>query len=339
MKEAAVRAHTNIALIKYWGKRDEELFLPVNSSLSLTLDRLYTDTLVRFDSTLSEDRFYLNKKLQSQKETAKIRRFLDLFRQKAGLPEHAHVESINHVPTAAGLASSASAFAALAGAANLASGLLLDTQTLSTYARRGSGSSTRSLYPGFVEWEMGTASADSWAVPVDDASWDIGMVIVAVNRSEKKLSSREGMKRTVETSPFYSVWEATAKSDLAAIKSAIAAKDFIKLGEITESNGMKMHATMLGAAPPISYWEPASITAIQIVHQLRAEGIPCYVTMDAGPNVKVLCRLSQAAIIKTALQKEFTEEQLLITGPGEGIRELTAGEKAVYGWLPQRKEE
>lgn len=339
MKQAAVRAHTNIALIKYWGKRDEKLFLPVNSSLSLTLDQLYTDTRVHFDSSLKKDCFFLNGELQQEKETLKISRFLDLFRHEAGLNVCAHVESINHVPTAAGLASSASAFAALAGAANVASSLNLDPETLSTYARRGSGSSTRSIYGGFVEWNKGTSSENSRAIPIDDASWDIGMVIVAVNRSAKKISSREGMKRTVETSPFYSIWGKTAEVDLVAIKQAIAAKDFLRLGEITESNGMKMHATMLGAKPPLSYWEPASITAIQTVQQLREQGLPCYVTMDAGPNVKVLCRLSDAAKIKQALQEHFKEEQLIITGPGEGIRELTAEEKAAYGWQPQGKEE
>lgn len=332
MRQAAVRAHTNIALIKYWGKRDENLFLPVNSSLSLTLDKLFTDTLVCFDSSLTKDSFYLNGAKQNQKEIQKISRFIDLFRDQADIKDFVRVESINHVPTAAGLASSASAFAALAGAANIASGLQLEPQVLSTYARRGSGSSTRSLFGGFVEWNKGTNSDDSMAIEIDDANWDIGMVIVAVNTSEKKVSSREGMKRTVETSPFYSVWEETAEADLVEIKKAISNQDFQALGEITERNGMKMHGTMLGATPPLSYWEPASIQAIQIVKHLREQGVLCYVTMDAGPNVKVLCRLSEADKIKEALQEKFSDDQLLITGPGKGIRELTADEKSVYSW-------
>ncbi|UJF16446.1 diphosphomevalonate decarboxylase [Jeotgalibaca sp. MA1X17-3] len=332
MKQAAVRAHTNIALIKYWGKRDEHLFLPVNSSLSLTLDKLFTDTLVCFDPSLTEDLFYLNGTKQNQMETQKISRFINLFRDQTDVKDFVRVESINHVPTAAGLASSASAFAALAGAANIASGLQLEPQALSTYARRGSGSSTRSLFGGFVEWNKGTNSDDSMAIQIDDANWDIGMVIVAVNTSEKKVSSREGMKRTVETSPFYSVWEETAEADLVEIKQAISNQDFQTLGEITERNGMKMHGTMLGATPPLSYWEPASIQAIQIVKHLREQGVLCYVTMDAGPNVKVLCRLSEADKIKEALLEKFSDDQLLITGPGKGIRELTADEKSVYSW-------
>ena len=330
--QAYVRAHTNIALIKYWGKRDEIDFLPMNSSLSMTLDKLYTDTMVVFDDSFAQDSFYLNGEKQGEKETKKISKFLDLFREEKKTAMRARVESINHVPTAAGLASSASAFAALAGAANLALGLDLDPQRLSTFARRGSGSATRSIYGGFVEWDMGTCSDDSFAVPVDDASWDIGMVIVAVNQKAKEVSSRIGMKRTVETSPFHSACTTPSKKDIQDITAAIAAKDFIRLGEITEANGMKMHGTMLGAEPPFSYWEPDSIVAIKTAQTLRKQGIPCYVTMDAGPNVKVLCRLSQAETIKQALLDHFTEDKLIITKPGKGIRELTAAERAVYNW-------
>ncbi|WP_373790789.1 diphosphomevalonate decarboxylase [Jeotgalibaca porci] len=332
MTKAAVRAHTNIALIKYWGKADETLFLPMNSSLSLTLDGLYTDTFVEISDTFTEDQFYLNDVLQSPEETAKISRFLDLFRNKAGITHFIQVKSINHVPTAAGLASSASAFAALAGAMNRATGLNMDLETLSTYARRGSGSATRSLFGGFVEWQKGTSSEDSMAVPVDDASWDIGMVIIAVNKSAKKISSRIGMKQTVETSPFYPAWVASAEEDLLAIKKAIKARDFEKVGQITEHSAMKMHGSMLGAETPIIYFEPDSIKAIHAVRALREQGILCYVTMDAGPNVKVLCRLSEAGKIKEMLREYFSEEQLLISGPGQGIRSLTAEEAAEYNW-------
>lgn len=332
MTKAAVRAHTNIALIKYWGKADETLFLPMNSSISLTLDGLYTDTFVEISDTFTEDQFYLNDVLQSPEETAKISRFLDLFRNKSGITHFIQVKSVNHVPTAAGLASSASAFAALAGALNRATGLNMDLETLSTYARRGSGSATRSLFGGFVEWQKGTSSEDSMAVPVDDASWDIGMVIIAVNKSAKKISSRVGMKQTVETSPFYPAWVASAEEDLLAIKKAIKAQDFEKVGQITEHSAMKMHGSMLGAETPIIYFEPDSIKAIRAVRALREQGILCYVTMDAGPNVKVLCRLSEAGKIKEMLREYFSEDQLLISGPGQGIRPLTAQEAAEYNW-------
>lgn len=322
------RAHTNIALIKYWGKRNDELFLPMNSSLSLTLDAFYTDTEVALDSDFTSDTFFLNDVKQDEKETEKITKFLNLFRNEVNIETKACVKSYNHVPTAAGLASSASAFSALAGAMNQASGLNLDPKTLSTYARRGSGSATRSIYGGFVEWYMGEddLSETSHAIPVDDASWDIGMIVIAVNTGRKKLSSRVGMKQTIATSPFYSSWVETATSDLTKMKDAIKQKDFITLGEITESNGMKMHATMLGAFPPISYWEPDSVKAIQTVKEIRGMGIPCYVTMDAGPNVKVLCKASDMAKIEELLLKEFKREQIIPTTVGEGIKLLSDSE-------------
>ncbi|MGY3766445.1 diphosphomevalonate decarboxylase [Vagococcus vulneris] len=323
-----VRAHTNIALIKYWGKRNNKLFLPMNSSLSLTLDAFYTDTKVTLSDTYDKDSFYLDNVKQDANETEKITNFLNLFREAANIKTKAKIESYNHVPTAAGLASSASAFAALAGAMNIAAGLNLDKQTLSTFARRGSGSATRSIYGGLVEWTMGynDVSDSSFAIPVDNADWNIGMLVIAINKQQKKLSSRIGMQQTVDTSPFYPAWVKCAKNDLTAIKKAIADKDFIAMGEITEANGMKMHGTMLGAVPPISYWEPDSVKAIQKVKDIRDMGIPCYVTMDAGPNVKVLCRQTYIEKIRDLLLTEFKPEQLISSRVGSGIIELSEAE-------------
>lgn len=314
------RAHTNIALIKYWGKADETLFLPMNSSLSLTLEAFYTDTQVIFDETLSQDVFYLN---GVQEDSTQITHFLNLFRTHMTIPLFARVESYNFVPTAAGLASSASAYAALAYATNIASGLHLDTPTLSTFARRGSGSATRSLYGGFVEWHKGVNNESSKAIPIDEANWDIGMVVIVVNGAKKTISSRIGMKQTVATSPFYAEWVTSATDDLIAIKTAIKEKDIHKIGEISEWNGMKMHATMLSANPPICYFEPASITAQQQVRLLREQGIPAYFTMDAGPNVKVLCRASDMDKIVAQLSQFFNPEQLIATRPGQSAYALT----------------
>lgn len=321
--EKKVRAYTNIALIKYWGKRDDQLILPTSSSLSLTLDAFYTETSVSFDDSLEKDAFYLNETVQDEAATQKVSRFLNLFREQSGMKAPAIIKSTNYVPTAAGLASSASGMAALAGAANLATGLNLSPQELSIFARQGSGSATRSIYGGFVEWQKGTSSSDSYAVKVDDANWDIGMVVVVVNKKQKELSSREGMKLTVATSPFYQGWIDSTAVDLVNIKNAINDRDFEQIGAITESNGMKMHGTMLGANPPISYWEPDSVLAMQLVRQLRKKGIPCYFTMDAGPNVKVLCRLSDSEKIKTAFLDYFNENQLIISGPGSDLKEIT----------------
>lgn len=318
------RAHTNIALIKYWGKRDKELFLPMNSSLSLTLDAFYTDTKVVFDEELTVDTFFLNGVLQSEKEIQKISRFLDLFREYTGKDLFARVESINFVPTAAGLASSASAFAALALATATALQLNLSPQELSTFARRGSGSSTRSLFGGFVEWDMGTGSEDSMAIPVDDAAWDVGMLIIAVDTGQKKVASREGMEHTVATSPFYPAWVASAKEDLVAIKEAIAQRDFQRVGQITEHNGMKMHATTLSANPPFTYWSADSLVAQEAVRQVREElGLPAYMTMDAGPNVKVLCRASDLSRLQEALSQVIPTAKLIASKPGPAAYTLT----------------
>lgn len=313
------RAYSNIALIKYWGKRDESYVLPMNSSVSLTLECFYTETQVIFSNSFNEDIFYLNDKLQDRAATQKISSFLDLFRKASNNSMKATVNSNNFVPTAAGLASSASGFAALAAATNIASGLNLNPKDLSMYARQGSGSATRSIYGGFVEWQRGRSEKDSYAIAIDDASWDIGMVIVIVNSKEKSVSSREGMKHTVATSPFYKVWPQSAEEDIKEIKLAIANRDFEKVGSITERNGLMMHATMLGANPPLSYWEPDSVLVMQMVRELRKEGILSYFTMDAGPNVKILCRLSEANKIADRIRQVFNEDQVIVTGPGPGI--------------------
>ncbi|HFU3714737.1 diphosphomevalonate decarboxylase [Streptococcus sp. A34] len=323
-KIGIARAHTNIALIKYWGKRDKQLFLPMNSSLSLTLDAFYTDTKVIFDSDLTADEFYLNGILQDSKEILKISRFLDLFCEYIGERTFARVESLNFVPTAAGLASSASAFAALTLATATALGLNLSREELSTLARRGSGSSTRSLFGGFVEWDMGTGSADSMAHPIDDADWDIGMIVLAVNTGQKKIASREGMDHTVATSPFYQAWVDTAKEDLQVIKQAIADRDFEQVGQITEHNGMKMHATTLSANPPFTYWSADSVLAQEAVRQVREEsGLSAYMTMDAGPNVKVLCRASQMAELVDGLSQYLPKEKIITSLPGPAAYVLT----------------
>lgn len=315
------RANTNIALIKYWGKKNSELFIPMNSSLSLTLDAFYTDTKVEFNESFTEDSFYLNG--EKQENIEKITNFLNLFRTNMTTHYFARVESYNLVPTAAGLASSASAFCALAMACNIASELNYDLKTLSTFARRGSGSATRSVYSGFVEWEKGDDNDSSHATFIDDASWDIGMIILVLNTKEKKISSRIGMNHTVETSPFYDAWLTSTQDDLNNIKLAIKNKDFKQLGEITEHNGMKMHATTLSANPPFSYFEPDSLLAQEQVRLLRDKGYSVYMTMDAGPNVKILCRKSEMKKIKKELCSTFKSEQIILSGVGKGVRALS----------------
>lgn len=324
MHTGKARAYTNIALIKYWGKKDEELILPMNNSLSLTLDAFYTETTVSFDPALQADTFLLDGQLQNTAATAKISRFLDLLRELAGTKLRAAVTSENFVPTAAGLASSASGLAALAAAGNAALQLGLDDSQLSRLARRGSGSACRSIFGGFVEWEQGTDDLTSLAHPLAANGFenDLAMLFVLINDKQKDVSSRDGMRRTVATSAFYPGWLASLPEDLATIKQAIATQDFTALGRITEANGLKMHATTLAAVPPFTYWSPQSLLAMDLVRQLRATGTECYFTMDAGPNVKVLCRRQDEAAVQQAFSNSFSSDRLILAHAGPGISYL-----------------
>lgn len=324
MDTTTYRAYTNIALIKYWGKRNKELFLPVTSSLSLTLGEFYTDTTLEWNRDSIHDTFTLDGQIQDANAIDKVSRFINMFRDLSGIQRPVHVKSINHVPTAAGLASSASAFAALASSCNDLFGTQLSDKELSTYARRGSGSATRSLFGGFTMWHegVGNDSDSSYAEMIDSADWDIGMVVVMINKQQKKISSRVGMEHTIETSPFYKLWPETVAEDLNAIIPAIKEQDIKTIGQIAEHNAMKMHATIIAANPSMTYWEPESLTAINTVRELREAGIDCYFTMDAGPNVKVICRLSQADQIKEAFEKHFSSDRLVITGPGKSPHKI-----------------
>ncbi|NTK42262.1 diphosphomevalonate decarboxylase [Enterococcus faecium] len=321
MFKGKARAYTNIALIKYWGKKNEELILPMNNSLSLTLDAFYTETEVIFSDSYMVDEFYLDGTLQDEKATKKVSQFLDLFRKEAGLSLKASVISQNFVPTAAGLASSASGLAALAGACNTALKLRLDDLSLSRFARRGSGSACRSIFGGFVEWEKGHDDLSSYAKPVPSDSFedDLAMVFVLINDQKKEVSSRNGMRRTVETSSFYQGWLDSVEGDLYQLKQAIKTKDFQLLGETMERNGLKMHGTTLAAQPPFTYWSPDSLKAMDAVRQLRKQGIPCYFTMDAGPNVKVLVENSHLSEVQETFTKLFSKEQVITAHAGPGI--------------------
>lgn len=317
------RAHTNIALIKYWGKKDVDLIIPQNSSLSLTLDHFYTDTTVKFDETLTQDIFTLN---GEPAENPKVGHFMDLIRKLAGIQTFARIDSINHVPSAAGLASSASAFAALAAAASKAAGLDLSRKDLSRLARRGSGSASRSVYGGFVEWRQGKDDQTSYAVPVEEhLDWPIGMLVGIVNSGQKKISSRAGMQTVVKTSPYYQGWIQSTTADLESIKKAIQNRDFQKVGEITESNALKMHALNLSAHPHFNYFEPMSLAIMQEVERIREEEhIPCYYTLDAGPNVKILCMQADAPAIQRILASKFDQVTFELAKPGEGVRFIEA---------------
>lgn len=318
-KPVTARAHTNIALIKYWGKKDSKEMLPMNSSLSLTLDHFFTETQVGFDPALTQDVFYLNK--QVLPVSSKVQRVMNEVRHQAGINTAAKIVSTNHVPTTAGLASSASAFAALAGAASRAAGLKLKPRDLSRLARKGSGSATRSIFGGFVEWHQGHDDLSSYAEQIAPTeNWDIRVIAVVIDASQKKISSSQGMARAVNTSPYYPAWIQTATKQLKEIKQAIKEKDFTSLGQISELNALEMHVLNLSSTPHFSYFEPTTISIMNLVERLRARGIECYYTIDAGPNVKIICQEKSSLQVQKAVKKEIPNCQVLESQPGPGIQ-------------------
>ncbi|WP_331725814.1 diphosphomevalonate decarboxylase (plasmid) [Streptomyces xanthophaeus] len=329
---ATAVAHPNIALIKYWGKRDEQLFLPWTSSLSMTLDIFPTTTLVRLDAEAGHDEVTFNGVPATGEAQRRIVAFLDLVRERAGLTHRAVVDTRNTVPTGAGLASSASGFAALAVAASAAYGLGLDETGLSRLARRGSGSASRSIFGGFAAWNAGThtappAEADlsSYAEPVPAAEIDPALVIAVVNAGPKDVSSRTAMRRTVDTSPLFEPWAESSRDDLVEMRAALLRGDLDAVGEIAERNALGMHATMLGARPAVRYLSPASLTVLDSVLQLRRDGISAYATMDAGPNVKVLCHRADAERVAEVVRSAAAGGSVHVAGPGLGARLLNEG--------------
>src|SRR5690625_311208 len=320
---ATARANSNIALIKYWGKRNEEIILPTNNSLSVTLDGLYTETTVEFDEQLTKDQITLNNEVVTGVPYERVTKFLNLFRTYTGKEDlYAKIDSVNHVPTAAGFASSASGFAALAAATAEALQLDLSDTQLSKFTRQGSGSACRSIYGGFVEWEKGEKEdgSDSYAVQIAPQShWDLRVAAVVLTAQEKDVSSRDGMKLTVDTSVFYDGWLKSIPKDLQEIKAGINARDFEKVGSIAEANCLRMHATTLGAYPPFTYWQDSTLTVMQRVQQLRKEQVPAYFTIDAGPNVKVLYLPEDEEKVLQAMQEIDAVTDVIVSKVGEGI--------------------
>ncbi|HEY5925403.1 MAG TPA: diphosphomevalonate decarboxylase [Kofleriaceae bacterium] len=317
------RACANIALVKYWGKRDAALNLPAAGSLSLTLAALVTETSVTFDTALARDELVLDG------ETApadRVSPFLDLVRSLAGSTARGRVHSRNQFPTASGLASSASGYAALALAATRAAGLELGLRELSVLARRGSGSAARSILGGFVRMHAGTApdGSDAFAVPIDTPLTDrVRMVIAIVGGGAPKAhGSRNAMDHTAKTSPYYASWVAQVPKDLAVAEAALGAGDVAALGEIAEANALAMHASAIAARPPVIYWQPATLAALAAVRELRVQGKMAWATMDAGPHVKVLTTAEDADAVARGLASVAGVTQTLISragGPAEVI--------------------
>ncbi|THD05131.1 diphosphomevalonate decarboxylase [Rhodanobacter lindaniclasticus] len=327
--DATAQAQPNIALVKYWGKRDTRLNLPVTGSLSITLDALWTRTRVEFDALLRHDELRLNG-AEDPATLARASACLDLLRRRAGTALRARIDTRNNFPTAAGLASSASGFAALVVAADAALGLGLDRRTLSMLARQGSGSAARSLFGGFVGMAAGQRDdgADAVAQPLlDAAAWPLAVVVAVTSDRRKHVGSGAGMERSRRTSPFYPAWLDSAAADLAAAQRAVQARDFAALAELSEHNCLKMHAVMQSSRPPLLYWNGATVDCMQRIRALREDaGEQVFFTVDAGAQVKAVCTPDAAPRVAAALAELSGVEQVLSSRLGEGARLLDDSE-------------
>ncbi|MDH3418888.1 MAG: diphosphomevalonate decarboxylase [Gammaproteobacteria bacterium] len=319
--QARARARANIALVKYWGKSDAALNIPAVGSISITLDGLWSDTEIEFDSKLTHDSLLLDGK-EDATQLRRVTTCLDLLRREADVEMPARVVSHNNFPTGAGLASSASGFAALVGAATAALGLERSPTELSILARRGSGSAARSVFGGFVEMHVGEASDgnDSYATPLLAADdWPLHVVIAVTETGAKATSSTKGMQSSEATSPFYRAWVESSPADLDAARSAIVSHDFDKLGEVAEHSCMKLHALAMTSRPPILYWNPATLACIDAVRALRRSGVPVFFTIDAGPQLKAVCLPEATDRVAAELHDVSGVVDVLVTGLGPGL--------------------
>ncbi|MBN1309905.1 MAG: diphosphomevalonate decarboxylase [Anaerolineae bacterium] len=287
-KKATARAHPNIAFIKYWGNKNNDLRLPVNGSISMNLAGLETITTVMFGDEILEDRLMLNGEQQTVEQTRRVSRHLDHVRHLANVDLRALVISQNNFPTGTGIASSASAFAALTAAACSALDVHPDEAGLSALARLGSGSACRSVPGGYTEWYAGVDHQTSYAASIAPAGhWDLIDLVTIVNKEHKAVGSTDG-HQLADTSPLQAARIADTPRRLDLCRAAILQKDFEPLAAIIEEDTLMMHSILMTSSPPLLYWLPATIRVMQAVQSWRAGGIPAAFTIDAGPNVHVI---------------------------------------------------
>ena len=282
-KPVTVRSYANIAIIKYWGKKAEKEMVPATSSISLTLENMYTETtLSPLPADARADEFYINGQLQNEAEHKKMSKIIDRYRPEGA--DFVRIDTKNNMPTAAGLSSSSSGLSALVKACNDYFQLGLDRKELALEAKFASGSSSRSFYGPIAAWDK-----DSGEIYPVETDLKLAMIMLVLEDQKKPISSRDGMKLCVETSTTFDEWIRQSEQDYKDMLVYLKENDFEKVGVLTEKNALAMHATTKTANPPFSYLTDASYEAMDFVRQLREQGESCYFTMDAGPNVKVLC--------------------------------------------------
>ncbi len=319
-KSVTAIAHPNIALVKYWGNRDHPLRLPSNGSISFNLAALETRTTIEAKSGLEEDTLIFNGKLQSGPALKRVQRFMDIIRQASINGGYAQITSDNNFPVSAGLASSAAAFAALAVAGAAAYGLDYSERKLSRLARLGSGSAARSVPDGYVEWTSSLKDDDSFAFTIFPADhWELWDCIALVEVAPKETGSTEG-HLLAGTSPLQAARIADTPRRLGLCRSAIQHKDFETLAKLIELDSHMLHAVMLTSQPPLMYWESTSMTIMKAVTDWRRRGIPAAFTLDAGPNVHVICEAGHEKDVLEKLSDIPGVMQVLSSPIGVGAR-------------------
>lgn len=316
--QASAQAQPNIALIKYWGKRDVESNLPAADSLSVTLDTLWTRMSLEFDERLKQDTLDVNGST-APSMLARVSHCLD--RVVGNARAFARVQSSSNFPIGAGLASSASAFAALVVAADQAAGSHLETNALARLAGAASGSAARSLFGGFVELTAGDEKIEVREI-ADSASWPLEVIVAVTAEGPKALGSTDAMIRSARTSPFYSSWLEQQAADMEIARQAVQQKDFAKLAAVAEHNCLKMHSVMWGSRPPIVYWNQATIACMETVRALQADGYSVFFTIDAGPQLKAVCLPEDGDYVRAALEQTGGVIRVLQSGLGPGARLL-----------------
>ena len=320
---ARARAHSNIAFIKYWGNRHQKLRLPANDSLSMNLAALHTTTTLRWTGDAAADSLRINGGAASASARGRVVAHLDALRQRLGADMRAEVDSVNNFPMGAGIASSASAFAALTVAAVAALGISLPERELTTLARLGSGSAARSIPGGFVQWHAAGRHDESYAETVAPADhWDLVDVVAIVSRRHKRVGSTAG-HASADSSPFQPVRAQSAAERLVTVKESLLRRDFASFARVVEADSDMMHAVMMTSQPPLFYWQPLSLAVMKAVRTWRDDdGLRVCYTLDAGPNVHCLCEREDAAEVARRLRELSPQIEILTSGAGGGARLL-----------------
>lgn len=322
-RQATALAHPNIAFIKYWGNEDDVFRLPSNGSLSMNLGALHTTTKVSFDDTLTADTLTINNQPVRGAALDRVSDHLDLVRVHAGITTAAHIESHNNFPMGSGIASSASAFAALSVAAAAAAGLSLDQAALSRLARRGSGSASRSVPAGYCEWATGTDETSIAYSIAPPEHWDLRDAVVVTSQEHKSVGSSDG-HQLAKTTILQDARVAGADERLKACHNALLARDLAAMGPVIEEDAVIMHAVMMSSRPPLYYWNTTTMDIIQATQRWRKEGLPVYFTIDAGPNVHLICEAQHVNIVEAEAGKLPGVTQVLSSGPGGAARLIEA---------------